>query len=351
MESEELNAHALEVTIIAEYLDTSIENGLSEKEAQKRLEKYGLNELKESKKITPWEILFSQFKDFLVYLLFFAIVVSVIIGFYELARGNEPSEFLDALVIFVILIVNAILGFYQEYKAEKALESLKKMAPHYAVVIRDGKIKKIDIKEVVPGDIIKIDEGDKIPADARLTQAYSLYVDEAILTGESQPVEKELKLYDKKTILADRKNMVFSNTIITRGNGKAIVVRTGMKTEVGKIAEKIQEEKPEKSPFQKEVDIFGRKIGIIILIICALVFIVEVILILGFPEEGSALEKIIDAFKIAISLAVSAVPEGLVVVITVVMSIGMRKMAERDALVKTLTAVETLGRVNIICSD
>lgn len=352
METEELNAHALEVGKVADELDTSIETGLSEKEAEKRLEKYGLNELKETKRVTAWEIFFSQFKDFLVYLLFFAIAVSVIIGFYELSEGREASEFIDALVIFVILIVNAILGFYQEYKAEQALESLKKMAPHYAKVIRDGKIKKIDIKEVVPGDIIQIDEGDKIPADARLTKAYSLYADEAILTGESQPVEKDLKLYDKKEILADRKNIVYSNTIITRGNGQAIVVRTGMKTEVGKIAEKIQEEEHEKSPFQKEVDIFGRKIGIIIIIICAIVFIVEVILVFGFPEEGvNQIDRLIDAFKVAISLAVSAVPEGLVVVITVVMSIGMRKMAERNALVKTLTAVETLGRVNIICSD
>ena len=352
MKSTEVNTHCLNIEEVVEELDTSLKNGLTEKEVGERLEKYGPNEIKETKRITPWEIFFNQFKDFLIYLLFFAIVVSIIIGFYELSVGGEPTEFLDAFVIFVILIINAILGFYQEYKAEKSLESLKKMAPHYAKVIREGQIKKIDIKEVVPGDIIQIDEGDKIPADARLTTAYSLYADEAILTGESQPVKKDLKICDEKTTLADRKNMVFSNTIITRGNGKAIVVRTGMKTEVGKIAEKIQEEEEEKSPFQKEVDNFGRKIGIIILIICAVVFLTEVILVFAFPEGGgSEIERMIDAFKVAISLAVSAVPEGLVVVITVVLSIGMRKMANRNALVKTLTAVETLGRVNIICSD
>ncbi|MBD3198228.1 MAG: HAD-IC family P-type ATPase [Candidatus Lokiarchaeota archaeon] len=351
MKAEELNVHALKTEEVTEELETDIQNGLSEEEAQKRLEKYGPNELKETKRVTAWEIFFSQFKDFLIYLLFFAIAVSIIIGFYEISQGNEPSEFVDALVIFIILIVNAILGFYQEYKAEQALESLKKMAPRYAKVIRDGKVREIDIEDVVPGDIIQIDEGDKIPADARLTKAYSLYADEAILTGESQPVEKELKIYDVKTMLADRKNMVFSNTIITRGNGKAIVVRTGMDTEVGKIAEKIQQDDREKSPFQKEVDVFGKKIGILILIICAIVFLIEVVLIVFFPEGGNQFDKIIEAFKIAISLAVSAVPEGLVVVITVVMSIGMRKMAARNALVKTLTAVETLGRVNIICSD
>ncbi len=346
----ELNAHSIEIEKVAGELDTSIKDGITEAEAKSRIETYGTNEIKETKKISPWEILISQFKDFLVYLLFFAIVVSVLVGVYRLIEGHEPSEFLDAVVISIILVVNAVLGFYQEYKAERALESLKEMAPHYAKVVRGGNVKKIDVKDVVPGDLLKLDEGDKVPADARLIKAFSLYADEAILTGESQPVEKDLKLYDEKVILADRKNMVYSNTIITRGNGLAIVVRTGMQTEVGKIAEIIQQEEQEKTPFQKEVDSFGKLLGIIILIICFAVFIIEIILIIAFNEPNQ-LNKIIEAFEIAISLAVSAVPEGLVVVITIVMSIGMRKMAERNALVKTLTAVETLGRVNIICSD
>jgi Ca2+-transporting ATPase len=354
MENEELNAHALEVKKVAEELDTSIENGISEEEAQRRMEKYGPNELEETGGISPWEIFLGQFKDFLVYLLFFAIIISVIVGFYELSMGNEASEFLDAIVIFIILIVNAVLGFYQEYKAEKALAALKEMAPSYAKVIRGGKIKKMEVREVVPGDLLKLDEGDKVPADARLVEAFSMYADEAILTGESQPVEKDLHLYDKKTILAERKNMAFSNTVITRGNAKAIAVRTGMKTEVGKIAEEIQQEEYEKSPFQIEVNKFGKQLGILILIICAMVFVVELVIIFltdGFAFDQEEIETIIHALTIAISLAVSAVPEGLIVVITVVMSIGMRKMANRDALVKTLTAVETLGRVNIICSD
>lgn len=354
MKNEELNAHSIEVEKVEDELDTSSENGLSEEEAQDRLEEYGTNEIKETKGISAWQIFLGQFKDFLIYLLFFAIIISIIIGFYSLYTGEEASEFVDALVIFIILIVNAILGFYQEYKAERALESLKEMAPHYAKVIRNGKVKKIDVKNVVPGDLLKLDEGDKVAADARLIKAYSLYADEAILTGESQPVEKDLKLYDEKTILADRKNMVYSNTVITRGNGLALVVRTGMNTEVGKIAEKIQEEEHEKTPFQVEIDRFGRLLGKVIIVICFIVFVVEFILILvdeGLQFSPEEIQAIIDAFKIAISLAVSAVPEGLVVVITVVMSIGMRRMAERNALVKTLTAVETLGRVNIICSD
>ncbi|MFX0073069.1 MAG: cation-translocating P-type ATPase, partial [Candidatus Hermodarchaeota archaeon] len=285
---------------------------------------------------------------------FFAIAISIIVGFYELSSGGEPSEFLDALVIFIILVVNAILGFYQEFKAEKALESLKKLAPHNAKVKRDGIIRQIDVKEVVPGDVIQLDEGEKIPADARLIKAFSLYADEAILTGESKPVHKSLELAEEKTMIADRKNSIYSNTIITRGNGEALVIATGMSTEIGKIAEKIQEEEPEPSPFQIEVDRFGRALGKLIMIICFAVFLIELVIIIateGLNFGREEIEDIINALTIAISLAVSAVPEGLIVVITVVMSIGMRKMADKNALVKTLTAVETLGRVNVICSD
>ncbi|MHA1844512.1 MAG: cation-translocating P-type ATPase [Promethearchaeota archaeon] len=349
-----INAHALKIDEIENQLNTSIEQGLTEEEVFKRLEKYGLNELVQKKRITAWQIFINQFKDFLIYLLLFAILISIIVGFYELSLGNPPSEFLDAIVIFIILIINAILGFYQEYKAEKSLESLKKMAPRNAIVKRGGKVKEINVKHVVPGDLLILEEGDKIPADARLINSYSLYVDEAILTGESKPVLKKPDLLKEKTPLADRKNMVYSNTIITRGNGTALAIHTGMNTEIGKIAEKIQEEEPEPSPFQIEIDRFGKLLGKIIIIVCLAVFVIEFLIIiategLAFREEE--IEEIINALTVSISLAVSAVPEGLVVVITVVMSIGMRKMAERNALVKTLTAVETLGRVNIICSD
>lgn len=355
MEKTDLKAYSLEVSKIKEKMETDIQNGLSEKKAQDRLEKYGKNEIEKGEEITPWAILIGQFKDFLIYLLFFAIAISIIIGFYELAQGNEPAEFLDALVIFIILIINAILGFYQEYNAKKALENLKKMAPHDAKVKRDGKIRKIEVKHIVPGDILILDEGEKVPADARLFNENSLYVDEAILTGESESVEKELEIYDEGTILADQKNMVFSNTVITRGNGQAIVIYTGMNTEIGKIAEKIKEEEQEPSPFQVEVDNFGKFLGKIIFLICASIFIIEVVIIFvnngGLNFSSKEIEQIIVALTIAISLAVAAVPEGLVVVITVVMSIGVRNMAKRNALVKTLNAVETLGRVNIICSD
>ncbi|MFX0060163.1 MAG: cation-translocating P-type ATPase [Candidatus Hodarchaeota archaeon] len=357
VEIKEISPHSENIGEVVDAFNTSIEKGLTESEALRRLEKFGKNELIKEKGKTALQIFISQFKDFLIYLLFFAIAISVIIGIWESTKpGAEAwsSEYTDAIVISAILIVNAILGFYQEYQAERAMESLKKLAPHFARVRRDNKVKEISVEDVVPGDVILFEEGDKFPADLRLYKEFSLYVDEAILTGESKPVKKQLKPVDRKEILADRTNLGYMNTIITRGNGEGIVIGTAMNTEIGKIAGSLQEELIEASPFQKEVDRFGKLLGIIIIIICLAVFITELIIILvteGFSFGPQEIDEIIEAFEISISLAVSAVPEGLVVVITVVMSIGMRKMADRNALVRKLTAVETLGRVNVICSD
>ena len=353
----QINAHSSEIQEVIEKLDTSIELGLTEDEAQKRLLEYGKNELIKKHEKSAWVILINQFKDFLVYLLFFAIVISIIIGAWESSKPDTPdysSEYTDAIVIASILVVNAILGFYQEYEAEKSLESLQKLAPHIARIRRDGVVKEIGIEYLVPGDIVLIEDGDKFPADIRLFKEFSLYVDEAILTGESKPVKKKLDLVDEKLILADRINLGYMNTIITRGSGEGIVIGTGMNTEIGKIAESLHQEVFEPSPFQKEIYKFGKHLGILILIICAIVFIMELLLVAVFNDFGvqeDEIDQIINAFEISISLAVSAVPEGLIVVITVVMSIGMRKMADRNALVRKLTAVETLGRVNVICSD
>ena len=357
IELKQINAHSKPAEEVAKLLNTDISTGISENEALKRLEVYGKNELIKEKGKTAWEIFIGQFKDFLVYLLFFAIAISIVIGIWEASKpGAEPwsSEYTDAIVIAAILVVNAILGFYQEFQAEKSMESLKRLAPHFARVRRDGRVLQIAIDEVVPGEIVLFEEGDKFPADVRLFKEFSLYVDEAILTGESKPVAKKLKIVDQKEILADRTNLGYMNTVITRGNGEGIVIGTGMHTEIGKIASSLQEEQIEPSPFQKEVDRFGKLLGIIILLICAGVFLTEIIIILlteGLTFQTAEVEEMIEAFKISISLAVSAVPEGLIVVITVVMSIGMRKMAEKNALVRKLTAVETLGRVNVICSD
>ena len=353
----QISAHSENVDKVIEAFGTSIEKGLSEAEAQSRIERYGKNELIKEKGKTALQIFIGQFKSFLVYLLMFAIAISIIIGIWEGAQpGAEDwsSEYTDAIVILAILIVNAILGFYQEYQAEKSMESLKKLAPHFAKVRRDGKVNEIAVEDVVPGDIALVEDGDKFPADIRFIKEFSLYVDEAILTGESKPVKKHLKIVDEKMILADRTNLGYMNTIITRGNAEGVVIGTGMNTEIGKIAESLQKEKVEDSPFQVEVNRFGKLLGIIILLICAGVFVTEIIIILateGLAFTSQEIEEIIQALKISISLAVSAVPEGLVVVITVVLSIGMKKMAGRNALVRNLTAVETLGRVNVICSD
>jgi len=350
IELEKIHAHSVDYEEVANRMNTSLETGLSENEIQKRLENYGKNELIKEKGKTALQIFIGQFKDFLIYLLIFAITISILIGLYESIDTGEswPSEYTDATVIGAILIVNAILGFYQEYQAEKSLESLKKLAPHFAKVRRGGRVIEIAVEDVVPGDIILIGEGDKFPADIRLFKEFSLSVDEAILTGESKPVKKQLKPVEEKMILADRTNLGYMNTVITRGNGEGIVIGTGMKTEIGKIAESLQEEAIEPSPFQKEVNRFGKLLGILILVICFAVFAVELIILL-LTEFN--FDELIQAFEISISLAVSAVPEGLVVVITVVMSIGMKKMADRNALVRKLTAVETLGRVSVICSD
>ena len=356
-EIKKISAHSIEFDEVINALNSSRENGITKEEVLVRLEKYGKNELIKEKGKTAFQIFISQFKDFLIYLLYFAIAVSIIIGMYE---GSKPgaefwsTEYTDALVIATIIIINAILGFYQEYQAEKSMESLKKMAPHFAKVRRDGQVKEIAAEDLVPGDIILVEDGDKFPADIRLIKQFSLYADEAILTGESQPVKKHVDVVEEKLILADRTNLGYMNTIITRGNGEGIVIGTGMNTEIGKIATSLQEEVIEQSPFQKEVDRFGKLLGIIIIIICAAVFFIELIIILvteGFVFTPEQIDEIIEAFEIAISLAVSAVPEGLIVVITVVMSIGMKKMANKNALVRKLTAVETLGRISVICSD
>lgn len=356
-EIKNISAHAESIETVESAMNTSIESGLSQLEVTARIEKYGKNELIKEKGKTAFEIFIAQFKDFLIYLLFFAIAVSLVIGIYTTIQNPEEpwsTEYTDAIVIASILIVNAILGFYQEFQAEKSMESLRKMAPHFAKVRRNNQVKEIAVEDVVPGDIVLVEEGDKVPADIRLIKEFSLHIDEAILTGESKPVKKELGAVDRKLILADRVNLAYMNTIVTRGNCEGIVIGTGMNTEIGKIAGSLQAEQVEPSPFQKEVDRFGKLLGIIIIIICIAVFVIDFFVIViteGLVFTPSQINELVEAFEISISLAVSAVPEGLVVVITVVMSIGMRKMANRNALVRKLNAVETLGRVNVICSD
>ncbi|MEM5879469.1 MAG: HAD-IC family P-type ATPase, partial [Candidatus Aenigmatarchaeota archaeon] len=319
--------HIFEAEDVMKILESS-ENGLSEQEAKQRLEKFGLNEIKEKKRISPLKIFLRQFKSFLIAILLVAAIVSFFL-----------KEFLDASAIFAILMMNAFLGFYQEYKAEKAMESLKKMMVQKVKVIREGKQTEISSKELVPGDIIILEEGEGIPADARIIEAFSLATDESALTGESTPVEKQVKPIQDLPI-AERSNMIFMGTYVARGRGKAIVVATGMNTEVGKIAKEI-EEAEEETPLQKKLDKFGKWLGLLVLVVCFFVFV------LGYLEDLD----IVDDFFTAVALAVSAVPEGLPAVVTVALALGVNRMAKRNALVRKLSAVETLGCTTVIAAD
>ncbi|MBW2985019.1 calcium-translocating P-type ATPase, SERCA-type, partial [Candidatus Woesearchaeota archaeon] len=328
--------HNEEIKGVFKELNTS-EKGLTTKEAEKRVEKYGLNELKEKKKVTPLQIFLAQFKSPIVWVLIVAMVISLLIRI--VAADKEAG--IDAIVIGFIIVVNAIFGFGQEYKAEKAIEALKKLASLKAIVIRDGEEKQIEAVRLVPGDIIILSTGEKIPADARLIELINLQTQEAALTGESLPVKKELNVFKKEASVADRKNMVFSGTVITNGRGKAIVTGTGMTTEIGKIAKLIQEAKPALTPLQKKLKRLGKLLTILVVAISIIVFLVGVL-------RG---HNIKEMFFAAIALAVAAIPEGLPAVVTIALALGVQRMVKRHALIRKLPSVETLGSCNVICSD
>tara|TARA_Y100000031_G_C8248509_1_gene399373 strand:+ start:874 stop:3543 length:2670 start_codon:yes stop_codon:yes gene_type:complete len=337
--------HDKKIEEIFKELDTK-EEGLTEEEAEERLEKYGLNEIKESKKISALKIFLSQFNNIVIYILVFALAVSIFLG-----------ETIDAIVIGAIVIANAILGFIQEYKAEKSIAALKKLASLKATVIRGGKEKEIDAKQIVPGDIVKLETGDKVPADCRIFALAELQTQEATLTGESTPVKKDFKVLSEKTPLADRINMAFSSTIITNGKGKAIVTGTGMQTEIGKIATLIEEVKPELTPLQKRLNVLGKKLGIMVIVISIIVFLAQLFknpVIFGHLTSFEFLEFLEgsrELFLTAIALAVAAIPEGLPAVVTIGLAIGIKKMVRRNALNRRLPSVETLGSTTVICSD
>ncbi|MBU1112048.1 MAG: calcium-translocating P-type ATPase, SERCA-type [archaeon] len=310
-------------------LDSSPE-GLTAHEAQKRIDHYGYNELKQEKKVSPIKIFFEQFNSPLVWILIAALVVSIFM-----------KEQVDAIVIGIIIVINAVLGFVQEYRAEKSIEALKKMASLKAKVFRNNKEIKIDSKMLVPGDIIILETGDKIPADSRIIELHSLRTQEGPLTGESQPVTKTLDVLDSETSLADQKNMLFSGTVITEGRGKAIVTNTGMKSEIGKIAKLIQEVHERYTPLQKKLRQLGMYLTIAVIIVAVVVFLAGIL-------TGKAASVM---FLTAVALAVAAIPEGLPAVITVSLALGVQKMIKKNALVRKLPSVETLGSVNTICTD
>ena len=305
--------------------------GISNTEAQKRLNEFGTNELQEKKKRTTLLMFLDQFKDFMILVLIGAAVIAGIIG-----------DLADTLVIIAIVIINAIIGFVQEYRAEKAMEALKKMAAHSATVLREGAIARVAAAELVPGDVVMLEAGSLVPADLRLMETAQLKAEEAALTGESVSVEKHSRtLIEDQLPLADRKNMVYKGTTISYGRGTGVVTATGMKTELGKIASMLQDEKEVKTPLQKRLAAFGRKLALAVLVICAIVFG------MGFLRG----EPVLLMLLTAISLAVAAIPEALPAVITISLALGAKKLVSKNALVRKLPAVETLGSVTYICSD
>jgi len=314
---------------VLKHLSSGI-NGLSVDEAQKRLDQYGPNEIARKGEISPARIFLSQFNSFIVYILVAAVLISLIL-----------HEYIDSAVIIAILIVNAVLGFFQEYRAEKAIESLKKMAALQATVIRDGEKSRINSNKLVPGDVIAFESGDRIPADARIIEGYLLEVMESSLTGESLSVRKDSTPINDTSTLGDMKNMLFAGTNVTSGSGRAVVVRTGMDTEMGKIAESIESVEDDETPLQKRLDMLGRKLGILTLIICG------IIIVFGIFKGGNVLEMIM----VGVSLAVAAVPEGLPIVVTIALALGVKRMVRHNALVKRLHSVETLGCTTVICTD
>ncbi|MDW7661824.1 MAG: cation-translocating P-type ATPase [Bacillota bacterium] len=313
-------------------LDVSIEQGLSEQDVVKRLEQYGENKLKGKPKKTLLSSFLSQLKDYLIYVLLGAAAITIFIG-----------EYVDAFIILAVVVLNASIGVFQEHKAEKAIEALQKMSTPKALVRRDGEAKEINSENLVPGDVILLDAGRYIPADLRLIESANLQIEESALTGESVPTEKDEKItFDvDKPPLGDLKNMAFMSTLVTYGRGVGIVVSTGMKTEMGKIATILDEDIDELTPLQKRLEELGKTLGIIAVGVCALIFVIAY-----FQKRD-----LFEMFLTAISLAVAAIPEGLAAIVAIVLALGVTRMSKINAIVKKLPAVETLGSVNIVCSD
>lgn len=317
---------------------TDANTGLTSGLAAERLTQFGENRLREKKKKTTVQRFLEQFKDVMILILIAAAVVSFVVACYE----GEPKEFFEPVLILLIVVMNAIMGVMQESKAEKALDALKSMSAPHARVIRDGKEQVVDAAFLVPGDLIKLEAGDFIPADARLLSSASLKSEESALTGESVPSEKDaLAQVKEKAGIGDRTNMVFSGCSVTYGTGTAVVTATGMNTEMGKIANLLEGESDGQTPLQKKLAQLGKYLGIVALAACAVIFVVGIM-------SGM---HVMEIFMTAVSLAVSAIPEGLPAIVTIVLSIGVQRMVKKNAIIRRLPAVETLGSASVICSD
>jgi Ca2+-transporting ATPase len=335
---EKLSWHAVSSERVLEELGSDPHRGLAAAEVERRQQKFGLNELKKEEKASPIALFISQFKNWLIIILLAAIGLSMLVG-----------EVLDAIMIAVIVLLSALLGFFQEYKAEKALEALKKMLSPTITVLRDGQEQDIPSRNLVPGDILLLDAGDKIPADARLVEVRSLECDEAALTGESIPVRKETASLGENLLVGDRKNMIFAGTVVTYGRGRAVVTATAMDTEFGKIAEQVAAAEPKKTPLEKRTEEIGKWLGLLAVSICVLVAGISTVRE-AFIGRIS-MKFLIDSVMFAVALAIAAVPEALAAIVTGALAIGMHQMAKKNALVRKMPAVETLGCTTVICSD
>ncbi len=333
-----MNAYSTDILSLTEGLGSNAASGLREGQVQEKLRRYGENRLREKKRKTNLQRFAEQFKDAMILILLAAAAVSFVIACIE----KDPAEFFEPVLILLIVILNAVMGVMQESKAEKALEALKTLSAPHARVIRDGQERIIDAAGLVPGDVIRLEAGDFVPADARLLRSAGLKSEESALTGESVPTEKDAQgLVAEDAPLGDRSNMVFSGCAITYGTATAMVTATGMDTEMGKIANLLDSEGETQTPLQKKLAQLGKYLGVLALAACAIIFVV------GLANEMPALE----IFMTAVSLAVSAIPEGLPAIVTIVLSIGVQRMVKKNAIIRSLPAVETLGSASVICSD
>ena len=337
-EDRKMSMHALSTEEVLRELDGSAQSGLSAAEAAERLRRHGPNQLRAAKKKTLAQRFLEQFKDVMILILIAAAVISFVVAL----RGDDAKEFFEPVLILAIVVLNACMGVLQESRAEKAMDALKSLSAPHARVLRGGQEQVVDAKDLVPGDVILVEAGDFIPADARLIESASLKCEESALTGESVPAEKDANaLVAEDAPLGDRANMLYSGCSVSYGRARAVVTATGMETEMGRIADLLQDAGEAQTPLQKKLAQLGKTLGVVALAACAVIFVVG--LCFGIP--------VLEIFMTAVSLAVSAIPEGLPAIVTVVLSIGLQRMARRNAVIRRLPAVETLGSASVICSD
>lgn len=318
-------------------LKTSKEEGLNSSEIAKRKEKHGVNKLKDKPKESIIVKFFKQFNDFMIIILIVASVISAVISYMQ-----GENDYIDSIIIIAIVVLNAIMGVVQEAKAEKSIESLKQMTPPKAKVLRDRIISEINAEELVPGDIIILEAGNYIPADCRIIESFNLKVEESSLTGETVPVEKQADVICKEnSAVGDMVNLAFMASIVVNGHGKAVVTETGMNTKVGKIANMMIENKAPETPIQRKLSQVGKVLGLVCLAICLVIFVI------GLIKNIEPMEM----FMTSVGLAVAAIPEGLPAIVTIMLSIGVTKMAKKNSIIRKLPAVETLGSSSVICSD